>query len=180
MMIPYKGTKAGKRRQYMKDKPNKWCFKNYVRAGVSGMIYDFVFYGGEDTFRFHTFTEKEASIGFGAQVVIALCKSIKSKPAFVFFDFFFPVRSCFTYLGKSMESLDYEPSEITDSRGAEKILPSEKILKKKPRGSHAHVTYDKNRLVVVRWKGNKAVTLISSFVGVELVDTTKSSNRKSL
>ncbi|VVD02626.1 unnamed protein product [Leptidea sinapis] len=32
--IPYKRTKAGKRRQYVKDKPNKWCFKNYVRAGV--------------------------------------------------------------------------------------------------------------------------------------------------
>lgn len=49
MMIPYKGTKAGKRRQYMKDKPNKWGFKNYVRAGVTGLIYDFILYGGDDT-----------------------------------------------------------------------------------------------------------------------------------
>lgn len=52
------------------------------------MIYDFLLYGGDDTFRFHTFTDKEASIGFGAQVVIALCKSIKNKPAFVFCDNF--------------------------------------------------------------------------------------------
>lgn len=98
MMIPYKGTKAGKRRQYMKDKPNKWGFKNYVRAGVSEMIYDFVLYGGEDTFRFHSLTEKEVSIGFGAQVVIALCKSIKSKPAFIFCDNFFSCPELFYIL----------------------------------------------------------------------------------
>lgn len=38
MMIAYKWTKAGKRKQYMKDKPNKWGFKN-VTAGASGIIY---------------------------------------------------------------------------------------------------------------------------------------------
>ncbi|CAG9563425.1 unnamed protein product [Danaus chrysippus] len=33
MTIAYKGRKAGNRKQYMKDKPNKWGFKNYVRGG---------------------------------------------------------------------------------------------------------------------------------------------------
>lgn len=89
MMIPYKGTKAGKRRQYMKDKPTKWGFKNYTRAGLSGMIYDFILYGGEDTFRYHKFTEKETTVGFGAQVVLALCKSMQKKPAFIYCDNFF-------------------------------------------------------------------------------------------
>ncbi|XP_026333743.1 piggyBac transposable element-derived protein 1-like [Hyposmocoma kahamanoa] len=89
MMIPYKGTKAGKRRQYMKDKPNKWGFKNYVRVGPSGMIYDFILYGGEDTFRFHKFADDEATIGFGAQIVLALCQSIKNRPSTVCFDNFF-------------------------------------------------------------------------------------------
>ncbi|KAF9422927.1 hypothetical protein HW555_001470 [Spodoptera exigua] len=89
MMIPYKGRKAGNRKQYMKDKPNKWGFKNYVRAGVSGMIYDFILYAGEDTFRSYTFTEQESSLGFGAQIVIALARTIKKKPATVFCDNFF-------------------------------------------------------------------------------------------
>ncbi|KAI8437381.1 hypothetical protein MSG28_011717 [Choristoneura fumiferana] len=93
MMKPYKGKKAGNRRQYMKDKPTKWGFKNYVRAGVSGMIYDFILYGAEDTFRGYTFTEKEASVGFGAQIVLALCKSIKKKPATVYCDNFFHRRN---------------------------------------------------------------------------------------
>lgn len=34
MMIPYKGVKAGSRRQYIKNKPKKWGFKCFVRAGV--------------------------------------------------------------------------------------------------------------------------------------------------
>lgn len=63
MMIAYKGTKAGKRKQYMKDKPKKWGFKDYIRAGVSGIIYDFALYGGDNTFRNHKFTEEELSLG---------------------------------------------------------------------------------------------------------------------
>ncbi|XP_050552257.1 uncharacterized protein LOC126911111 [Spodoptera frugiperda] len=38
MIIPYKGKKAGSRRQYMPKKPNKWGFKFLVRAGTSGMV----------------------------------------------------------------------------------------------------------------------------------------------
>lgn len=34
MMMPYKGKKAGNRRQYLPNKPKKWGFKNFVRAGV--------------------------------------------------------------------------------------------------------------------------------------------------
>ncbi|XP_022815066.1 uncharacterized protein LOC111360518 [Spodoptera litura] len=72
MMIPYKGTKAGNRRQYIQNKPNKWGFKNFVRAGASGLIYDFILYGGEDTFRNYTFTQDEISIGLGGLVVICI------------------------------------------------------------------------------------------------------------
>lgn len=53
MMVPYKGTRAGNRRQYIQNKPKKWGFKVFVRAGVSGIVYDFLVYGGEDTFPFH-------------------------------------------------------------------------------------------------------------------------------
>lgn len=89
MMIPYKGRKAGKRKQYVKMKPKKWGFKNFVRAGVSGIIYDFILYGGDDTFRGLTFSEKEATIGLGGMVVLALCQTIKKKPAIVYADNFF-------------------------------------------------------------------------------------------
>ncbi|XP_039278470.1 uncharacterized protein LOC120350124 isoform X2 [Nilaparvata lugens] len=44
MMIPYKGTRAGSRSQYMKNKPTKLGFKLYVRASISGIIHDFIIY----------------------------------------------------------------------------------------------------------------------------------------
>ncbi|CAG4969354.1 unnamed protein product [Parnassius apollo] len=46
-------------------------------------------------------------------------------------------------------------------------------MKKKPRGSYAQVVCDKNRLAIVRWNDNKAVTLISSYVGAEPVEKIK-------
>lgn len=171
MMIPYKGTKAGKRRQYMKDKPTKWGFKNYVRAGVSGMIYDFVLYGAEDTFRFHTFTEKESSLGFGAQVVIALCKSIKHKPAIIYCDNFFSSPELFYLLREEYGIFGLGTIRTNRIRGAENKLPTEKQMKKKERGNYAEVVCDKNKLAIVKWHDNKVVTFVSSFVAAEPVNT---------
>ncbi|XP_039287906.1 uncharacterized protein LOC120352223 [Nilaparvata lugens] len=42
MMAPFKGTRAGSRKQYIKSKPHKWRFKIFVRSGVSGIVYDFI------------------------------------------------------------------------------------------------------------------------------------------
>lgn len=90
MMIPYKGKKAGNRRQYMQNKPTKWGFKMFVRAGVSGFVYDFLLYGGNNTFERYNLSEEDQSLGMGAEVVLVLCQSIKNKTgAAVYFDNFF-------------------------------------------------------------------------------------------
>ncbi|KAH9635591.1 hypothetical protein HF086_012260 [Spodoptera exigua] len=170
MMIAYKGSKAGKRKQYMKDKPNKWGFKNYVRAGISGIIYDFVLYGGDDTFRYHTFTEEELSLGFGAQVVIALCQSIDHKPAFVFCENFFSSPELFFILREHYGIFALGTIRGNRLRGAETILLTDKAMKKKPRGHIVQAVCNQNRLAIVRWNDNKAVTLISSFVASEPVE----------
>ena len=44
-IVPAK-TKYSGIRQYNLKKPHKWGFKNFVRAGKSGLIYDFFFYVG--------------------------------------------------------------------------------------------------------------------------------------
>lgn len=80
MIIPYKGKKAGSRRQHNPNKPHKWGFKNLVRAGVSGIIYDFMLYAGDDTFRGIQFEPEEEHLGVGAKTVLALCKSVKDRP----------------------------------------------------------------------------------------------------
>jgi len=46
-IIPSK-TKYTKIRQYNPNKPCKWGFKNLVRAGASGFMYDFYLYSGRD------------------------------------------------------------------------------------------------------------------------------------
>lgn len=52
----------------------------FVLAGVSGIVYDFLLYAGEDTFRVHDLTQEESQFGLGGKVVIALCKSIVDRP----------------------------------------------------------------------------------------------------
>ncbi|KAJ8889967.1 hypothetical protein PR048_009472 [Dryococelus australis] len=59
MMVPHKGTRAANRKQYTKSKPKKWGFKIFVRAGASGFVYDFLVYGGSDTFYQYTFQQKK-------------------------------------------------------------------------------------------------------------------------
>lgn len=46
MMVSYKGKKVGSRQQYMPKKQTKWGFKLFVRAGNSGIVYDFFAYDG--------------------------------------------------------------------------------------------------------------------------------------
>lgn len=134
MMIPYKGTKAGKRRQYIKNKPKKWGYKNFVRAGVSGLIYDFIMYGGEDTFRHHTFTAQEASLGVGGMIVIALCKTIKQKPSIVYADNFFTSPELVYILRNVYGIFSLGTMRTNRLRGCQELLPSDKEIKKKKRG----------------------------------------------
>ncbi|KAJ0172494.1 hypothetical protein K1T71_011633 [Dendrolimus kikuchii] len=152
MIIPYKGTKASKRRQYMKDNPNKW-----------GMIYDFILYGGEDTFRFHNFTEEELSLGFGAQVVIGLCKSIKKNTSFcILRQYFFSCPELFYILRENFGIFGLGTIRKNRLRGADAVLRA-----------YDQAVCDKNRLAVVRWNDNKVVTLVSTYVGTEPVEKIK-------
>jgi hypothetical protein len=41
-------TKFSGIRQYNPTKPVKWGFKNLIRAGASGFMYDFYIYAGQD------------------------------------------------------------------------------------------------------------------------------------
>lgn len=58
-------------------------------------------------------------------------------------------------------------------RGADEKLVSEKLLKKKPRGSFSQVVCNSNKLAVLRWNDNKTVTFISSYVDSEPVQKIK-------
>ena len=48
-IVPAKTKQSSGVRQYNPKKIHKWGFKNMVRAGKSGIIYDFFMYGGKNS-----------------------------------------------------------------------------------------------------------------------------------
>lgn len=164
-MIPYKGTYAGGLRQYVKKKPIKWGFKFYTLAGVSGMVYYFMPYGGSQTFRDNELNSEVTKMGFGASVVTELCKLIDSpESSIVVFDNFFTGLPLLQYLKKEMNILAL--GTIKANRVEQCPLTDATDFLKRPRGSSESFV-NKDEVVVVRWCDNKVVTLASTAVGVE-------------
>ncbi|XP_028173039.1 piggyBac transposable element-derived protein 3-like [Ostrinia furnacalis] len=151
MMVPYKGKKAGNRKQYVKNKPKKWGYKIFVRAGISGFVYDFIIYGGEDTFRYDPLTPEESSFGLGAKIVLALCKNIPDRAcSVVYFDNFFTSMELVNYLREQMGIFSLGTIRSNRLRGAENKLLPDKVLKKKSKGTYSQVVCNKNKLCVVK------------------------------
>lgn len=172
MMVPYKGKKAGNRRQYVKNKPKKWGFKIFVRSGVSGMIYDFIVYGGEGTFRGYKFSNAEDLLGVGAKVVISLCKSIvKPTCSFVFFDNFFCSLELIVLLREKYGILSL--GTVRSDRLRQCPLQPDKVLAKKGRGSYDMAVDNDHKVCVVKWEDNKCVCLASTYCEAEPVETIK-------
>lgn len=162
MVIPYKGKKAGSRRQYNPNKPSKWGFKNLVRAGVSGIIYDFLLYGGDDTFRGVQFTDTEESLGVGGKIVLALCKTIRKQACSVYFDNYFTSLELVYILRENYGIFSLGTVRKNRLKDAERKMTNDKLLKKKGRGAFTQVVCNENKLSVVKWFDNKHVRLVSS------------------
>ncbi len=166
MMVPYKGKKAGFRKQYLPKKPKKWGFKIFVRAGVSGIVYDYILYGGQWTFENSgnriVFPAHEAHFGFGAQIVLALSQTIQDKATSVlFFDNFFTSPLLIKHLRKEYGILSL--GTLRENRCKTDMKPDKVLMKK--RGNIDYRSDNRNRLVIVKWADTKVVTLLSSYVG---------------
>ncbi|KAE9528741.1 hypothetical protein AGLY_012316 [Aphis glycines] len=168
MMIPYKRIKAGTRRQYIKNKLKKWGFKMFVRSGIYGFVYDFLPYGGENTFHRTSFTEYEnMNFGLGQKVIVELCKSIPCKPfSVVCFDNWFTSLELVTYLRKSFGILSLGTIQQNRLRGSS----SETVSR-----------YDKNEKERVNVKFPKVIKKYNSHMGgVDLADIFVSLYRTSI
>lgn len=97
------------------------------------MIFDFILYGGDDTFHYHTLTDDEASLSFGAQIIFTLYQSIKNKIAVIFCDNI-SSPELFHILKKKYGIFGLET--IRDNRilGHGNFLADGKAMKEKPRG----------------------------------------------
>ncbi|XP_008186830.1 piggyBac transposable element-derived protein 3-like [Acyrthosiphon pisum] len=144
MMIPYKGTKAGSRRQYIRNKPKKWGFKFFVRAGIDGFVHDF----------FHMRAKQ--------RLVQNHSQNMKKLFLAVYFDNWFTSLELVTYLRKEFGILSLGTIQQNRLRGCDII--NDKDLLKKGRGSYEMRCDNKKKIAVVKWAHNKCVTLVSSFV----------------
>lgn len=80
-MIAFKGRSHLK--QYVRNKPHKWGFKVFTRAGASGLMYDFEIYQGKGTC-------PETGLGFSGDIVMALTSELPEEKNFkVYFDNWF-------------------------------------------------------------------------------------------
>lgn len=164
VMVPYKGTKAGTLRQYVKNKPHKWGFKIYCRSSSSGIVHDLLLYQGTTTFCGEDLLENEKDFLLGEKVMLVLCRSIPDPASCVVFcDNFFTSYK----LVKKLESLIGIKSlgTVRESRCGGADLLSDKDMKKKDRG---HYDYKSSEdVIAIKWHDNKCVTLLSNAVGVE-------------
>uniref|UniRef100_A0A087XB13 PiggyBac transposable element-derived protein domain-containing protein n=1 Tax=Poecilia formosa TaxID=48698 RepID=A0A087XB13_POEFO len=162
IMVPFKGKSH--LRCYMPGKPHKWGFKMWGRGGQSGYLYDFdVCQGGGNL------GQEKSDVGATGDVVLKMTSTLPAgKNHKVFADNFF------THL---KQRGIYYIGTVRMNRVKNCQLMDEKELKKKGRGSLDFRVNQEND-IIVRWYENKAVNLLSSFVGVEPLGSVKRWDRK--
>ncbi|XP_060810101.1 piggyBac transposable element-derived protein 3-like [Amyelois transitella] len=139
-------------------------FKNLVRAGASGIIYDFFLYAGNDTFEDCNFSEEEEGLGWGAKAVLRLCKTITKKPCVVYFDNFFSSLELMYHLRHEYGIFSLGTFRANRIKSGAEKLKSDKFLKIHGRGAFSQVVCNKTKLSLVKWNDNKCVILGSSYV----------------
>lgn len=168
IMVPFKGKSH--LRCYMPGKPHKWGFKMWGRAGQSGYLYDFDVCQGREN------PDKEKSdVGATGDVVLKMTSTLPAgKNHKVFADNFFTSVPLVEHL---KQRGIYYIGTVRMNRVNNCQLMDEKELKTKGRGSlDFRVNQEDN--IIVRWYDNKAVNLLSSFVGVEPLGNVRRWDRK--
>ena len=170
VMVDYEGRTAGSLRQYMKDKPDKWGYKLYCRASDDGSIHDIIMYQGKTTFESHRtqLPDDQSSMSIATKLVLTLSKTIcRSGVSIIYADNFFSSLKCVQALSKYYKCR-YTGTARDNRVGYPPITPvSAMKAKKVPRGTFDYRST--GDIIVVRWKDNKPVTLISNDKGVNPV-----------
>lgn len=160
-IIPFKGCSSLK--QYNKNKPHKWGFKVFTRAGVSGMMYDFEVYTGKSM-------KIPGILGISGNIVLWLLRNLEDhKNLKVYFDNWFTSVDLVKLL---KDSGFWVVASIRQNRLSGCQLASDKKLKDNGRGTYDHKS-SKEGITIVKWYDSKAVHLISSHYGVEPMGTCK-------
>lgn len=145
----------------------------FVYCGISGFVYDFVPYGGEDTLRKLAFTDEEKqNFGFCNQVVISLSKTV-TNPAYsvLYFDNYFSSPDLMHYLRNKKGMLAL--GTLRSNRSRQYEIKSDKELRQQGRGSFCQKIDNINKVTIVKWYDNKSVLMCSSYCDAYPLSTIK-------
>ena len=129
----------------------KFGFKNFVRAGSSGIIYNFFLYGGK-------MKNEQVTSPYALEKLLETLPKMKNFK--VFFDNWFATFPLCLALKKNRYLVT---ATLHMDHAKNCPLPIEKDLKKKGRGSHDHRTDAKSGITITKLYDNKCVQLISSY-----------------
>lgn len=161
--MPFKGKSH--LHVYMPAKPHKWGVKMWGHSGQSGFLHDFdVCQGGENP------DKKKSEVDVTEEVVLKMTSTLPAgKKTQGLCDHYFTSVPLVQHL---KERGIHFVGTIQMNRVKDRTMMDEKEFKKNGRGSvDFRVNHDNN--IIVRWYDNKAVNLISSFVGIEPVGNVK-------
>ena len=144
----------------------KWGFKNFVRSGASGIMYDFFLYSGKVN------NEKCT----GSYVVLRLIETLPKHQNYkVFFDnWFASIPLCL-----ALKDIGYL-STATLRADLTKDCPllAQKDLKREGRGSHCFRTDANTGISITKWFDNKCVQMISNCCNPDAVGKVSRWDRK--
>ena len=164
-MVPYFGRHSIK--MFIRGKPIRFGYKNWVLASSSGYPYKFETYMGASE-------GSEKGKPLGPRIVLGLLSVVENpKCHHVFFDNFFTSYN----LLKSLKELDFKATgTIRENRTMKCPLQPSKIISKKERAFYDYRS--DNNVMIVQWKDNKVVYMGSNTVGIEPINKVKRYSQK--
>ena len=137
-------TKHSKIRQYNPKKTTKWGFKNQVRAGSSGFLYNFFLYAGKEGQQTNA---RYKSLQKSAQVVAKLAENLpKHQNHKLFFDNWYSTLELFHYLQNIRL---WAVGTVRENRLLDCPIEKDKVLQNMGRGAHDEVVDYNSGLVIV-------------------------------
>ena len=146
-MIPFAGRCSLK--QYVPNKPNPLGLKNFVLAGSSGLVYDFVIYQGKTTF----VPELQAK-GLSSATLLRLCQNL-IEGAYLFFDRYF---TSISLLEKLSEKRINATGTLMKNRLEGLPAKTDRELKRTGRGTSFTFMREDLVVAVTQWYDNNPIS----------------------
>lgn len=160
-MVKYFGGHPAK--QFIRGKPVRFGYKNWVLSSSSGYCYMFNVYCGKGN--------DTRQVPLGAHVVLTFMNQIADPERhIVFFDNYF---STFDLLVTLKEKGIKATGTIRENRLRKCPLPTNKDFGKKQRGVYDWRFDTQNEIVCVRWKDNSVCTMISNYDSIQPIKKIK-------